>query len=471
MTSWRYQTLALGAASMLVLSGCRSVPKSAGFPDVRNSVAARLGKDLHWNQGTADDQLVTEKVQAMLGNELSVNDSVQIALLNNRNLQATYDSLGIAQADVVQAGLLKNPSFGGHIRPPVSSGVMSQIGLELAQDFLDLLFIPLRKKAAAAEFEAAKARVTSSVIEVAGQTQIAFYDFQASQQALQMWTTTLQATEASLVVAEKMREAGNTSKLDFALEQAQHDQSKLGVAKAEAVMNDTRERLNRLMGLWGKSASSWRASAMLPTIPLEEISAVDIEKRAIEANLQLMASRHEVEALARRHGVKKIESVLPSLEAGVGAEREDDGTWFVGPTLALEIPIFDQGQARRFKARAEVRRALESHAALAVEIRSHARSAMNRIGEARSRAIFQRDQILPLRKEILDQTQLQFNAMQIGVFQLLQAKRDQIEAGRQYIETLREYWHARTSIEQTLAGVSPNELRGTSADERGRGRE
>ncbi len=455
------------APLLLSVSGCKSVPRDAGFPTVKQSIAARLGKEVHWNLGSDSDAEVAQRVQAMLGGELSAADAVQIALLNNQNLQATYETLGVAQADVVQAGLLKNPNFNGQYLSPVGQGTPAIIGLDLAKDFLDVFIIPLRKKAAAAQFEATKSRVTAKVIDIATRTELAVYDLQAAQQALDMWRTTVQATEASFTAAKKMHEAGNISKLELTLERSLHDQAKLNLAQSEAAAIEGRERLNRLMGLWGKLSISWSVASRLPEIPAEEIDLTDFEKRAVEQSLQLAASRSQTEALARRRGVENIRRVFPAIELGVSSDREDDGLWHVGPNLGLEIPIFDQGQARRASARAEVRRALASHAALAVEIRSHTRANANRLVQSRARALFHRDEVLPLRKEILDQTQLQFNAMQIGVFQLLQVKRDQIEAGRQYIETLRDYWRSRVAVEQTLAGVSQSNGESTAFEDTG----
>ena len=441
----------------LALPGCKSVSPDAGFADVRAAALARLGKDIHWNNGSSEDQAVAQTLHSMLEKELTFDEAIQIALLNNRRLQSEYATLGIAQADLVQAGLLKNPGFSGNILPPVGGGGPALVGLDLAKDFLDVLFMPKRKRAAAAQFEATKARVTAAVLRVAADTQFAFYELQAAQQLQEFWQATVKATEATLMTTEKMHQAGNGTKLDVGLERAQHNQAKLGLAQAETAAVQTRERLTSLMGLWGKAASSWKVAPRLPEIPVEELPTQEIEKRVIEQNLNLAASRHELEALAQQRGVTKLASILPTLEAGVTAEREDDGKWFVGPSLGLEIPIFDQGQAKRAKARAEIRRAMEAHAALAVELRSTARATVHRLTQARARALFLRDEMLPLRQENLSQTQLQYNAMQIGVFALLQSKRDQIETARQYIETLRDYWKARAAVEHLQAGLSQSE--------------
>ncbi len=163
-------TIASGVlACSVVLSGC-SVPKKGGFADVEGLVEARAGHRVHWSQGTPEDTEVENAIQAMLAEELSVDASVQIALLNNRNLQATYEDLGIAQADLVQAGLLSNPVFFGSVRPATgsSSGTNTEFGVVL--NFLDILIRPARKKLAVVDLEEAKLRVANAVLNLAAET-------------------------------------------------------------------------------------------------------------------------------------------------------------------------------------------------------------------------------------------------------------------------------------------------------------
>src|SRR5438045_1448774 len=97
------------AATSLALGGCATVPRDAGFGDVEQLVAERTALRVQWNRGTAADRAVEEMIRQSIASELTIDQAVQIALLNNRNLQATYEELGIAQADLVQAGLLQNP--------------------------------------------------------------------------------------------------------------------------------------------------------------------------------------------------------------------------------------------------------------------------------------------------------------------------------------------------------------------------
>jgi cobalt-zinc-cadmium efflux system outer membrane protein len=465
----------LVAPTLLLVAGCATVPRDAGFPDVADDVARRTGHRVYWNQGTAEDQSARDGVRALLRGEMTAADAVQVALLNNRGLQATYADLGVAQAQVVQAGLLKNPVFDGDLKFSADGGG-TKIELAVVQDFLDVLLIPLRKAVAQTAFEGAKARVTGAVLDLAGRTRAAFYTHQAAGQTLEMRRSVSEATAASYDLARRLRKAGNINDLALAQERAVHEQARLDLAAAEAAVLDTRERLNVLMGLWGADVD-WKAAARLPDPPADDTATEGVERRAVENSLDLAVARTEVESGARALGVRRSFGLLPELEVGAAAERELEGGWAVGPAFSLPIPLLDQGQASIAAAGAELARARDRYAATAVEVRSAARAARNRENAARARAAYYKDVMIPLRNQITAQTQLQFNAMQVGAFQLLQAKRDEIEAGVAYIDALRGYWVARAELDQILGGrmtdfgptAIPSTTGGASSNLTGRG--
>src|SRR5216117_3195976 len=131
-----------------VLAGCAHVDPNPAFRELANTVHLRTGKRVQWNRGSAQDAQAQAAVASLLKRPLTADSAVQVALLNNHNLQATYEELGIAQADLVEAGLLKNPVFYFERRLP---GQAAEI--DLVQEFVDILLLPLRKRIAAAQFE------------------------------------------------------------------------------------------------------------------------------------------------------------------------------------------------------------------------------------------------------------------------------------------------------------------------------
>ena len=451
MKALRLLSLVTAAATV---GGCASVPREAGFSDVQRVVADRTGKRVHWNQGTSADAAVADSLRTLLQKELTAEDAVQIALLNNRNLQAIYEELMVAQADLVSAGLLRNPLFEAEVRINEGGG---GVGSEFAvvQDFIDILYIPMRKRLAEAAFEAAKLRVAGQVVDLAGEVRAAFITLQASQQTLEMRRQVVTATEASYDVARRLRAAGNITELELANEQALAEQGRLDLRAAELEVLQGRERLNVLMGLWGPAAVGWTAAVRLPEPPAEDPPAAGLEGRAIDRSLDLQAARLEVEAAARSARLAAPFGFLPEAEAGIAAEREPEGEWAVGPAISLPIPLWSQGQPQVAAARAGLRAARQRHTALAVEIRSRVRAARDALAAARDQAEYYRRVILPLRQRIVEETQLQYNAMQIGPIQLLLARQQQIDAGAGYIRSLRTYWLARAGLDQILSGRLP----------------
>jgi cobalt-zinc-cadmium efflux system outer membrane protein len=445
----RSSTLVFGLALMGAY-GCATMKPQLGFDGVQADVASRSSLRVHWGTGSSADAEVRSAVASMLERELSPGDAVQIALLNNRDLQAEYEQLNLAQADLVKAGLLRNPIFDAAIRFG-EGGSGTGIELGLLQDFLSILYIPMRKQRAEASFEAAKLRVTIAVLDLAREVRIALIELQTAQQTLEMRSTVLEATQASYELAKRLREAGNITELDLSNERALYEQAKVDLASAEAVAMQLREPLNDLMGLWG-AQTQWRIANRLPEIVPYGLDSDDLERRVIEESLDLAIARQEIEIAARALDIAKPLGLFNEAEVGVDAEKEIEGEWSVGPAFALPIPLFDQGQAAVASAQAQLKQSMEQYTALAIRIRSRVRSSQAAMRAAGELVAYYENVILPLRQKIVDETQLQYNAMQVSPFQLLQAKRDQIDAGVQYIQALRNYWLSRTQLDQLAAG-------------------
>ena len=437
-----------------VLSGCASMSLDAGFRDVKASIEQQHQLDITWNVGSELDKQAAEKIGALLKQKLSADAAVQVALLNNRDLQAVYSDLGVAQADVVQAGLLSNPIFDAAVKFPVSGGGRPDLELGAAMNFLNLFYIPLRKRVAAARFEETKTRVTGAVLDLAGRVRKAFYSYEADEQLLELRQTIAQALAASFEIAHRLYQAGNISDLDYFSERAQLEAGKLALRAAEVSIRQSREELNVLMGVWGPQ-TQWQSSGRLPEIPKQPLDTKDIERRALERSLDLTQARQRIIGSGEQLGLSHWTTLLPEFGAGPEAERSD-GSWAVGPRIDFPIPLFDQGQATVGRTAAELRRSQQEYYSLGVRIRARARAALDRLEGAGDRASYYRDILLPLHERIVNETQLHYNAMQLGPFQLLRAREQQIQTAVGYVEALRDYWLARADIEQLLDGRLPN---------------
>jgi cobalt-zinc-cadmium efflux system outer membrane protein len=388
-----------------------------------------------------------ENVGRLLSRPLTADSAARIAVLNNRGLRAAVEDLGIAEGRLSQARRLPNPSvegamrFEGEGRPELEVGAMI--------DLTDLLLLSSRSGAAGAEVEAAKLAAIGSVLDVTFDTRRAFYEYQAAAELLELRRKVLETFDASADLAKRLRDAGNITELDLANQQSLFEEARFDVQNAEVEVRASRERLNALMGLWGRG-TEWRAEPRLPAIPAHEIALEKLESAAVERSLELAILKQRVSAADRRANLARAEGLLPELKAGVSAERADE--WSVGPAVEIELPLFYQGQGAVGVANAETRKQRELFADVAVNVRASARNAVSRLSAKREAALHYKSVLLPLKARVVEQTQLEYNGMLVGLFQLLQAKRDQVNTAAAYVERHREYWIARTNVEQLLAG-------------------
>jgi outer membrane protein, heavy metal efflux system len=438
---------------LLLLTGCATVDQRAGFSDVREVVEERSGKRVVWNLGTELDAEAAEEVRRLLSGTLTADEAIQVALLNNRELQALYAELGVAQADVVQAGLLANPVFDGAVFFPVAGGP-AKLELSVAMGFLDMFYRPLRRRVATARFEDAKLQLTGAVLDFAATVRAAFYRHQAEEQRLELLETIVQALTVSFDVTERLYAAGNITDLDRARERALLEEERVQLRAAEVTARQSRAQLNTLMGLWGEE-TAWHIDRRLPDVPAEPLPVEGLERHALVQSLDLASARQRLVVGGEQLGVSRTTLLIPESSLGAGAEREE-GEWKVGPTIELPIPLLNRGQGRIGRAVAELRRAEQEYYALGVRLRSTARLVKERLQGAEDRARYYRDIVLPLRERIVRETQLQYNAMQLGVFELLRVREQQIQAAIAYVDTLLDYWLARTDLEQLLSGRLPS---------------
>src|SRR5258706_14979308 len=108
----------LGALAVISIAGCATQSKEAAFEDVSKTVSGQGHYAIRWNTGSAEDAQAAEWVGKLLQDELTFGSAAQSALFNHHELQATFEEIGIAQADLVQAGLLRNPVFDLSVRIP-----------------------------------------------------------------------------------------------------------------------------------------------------------------------------------------------------------------------------------------------------------------------------------------------------------------------------------------------------------------
>jgi cobalt-zinc-cadmium efflux system outer membrane protein len=446
----------LRAKLLLALSatGCGSVSAQRGHDQVAAIVDQRTGHKTRWEKGPPDDAQVAEWVRGMTAQGLTRDRAVEIALVNNPELQATYEELGVSQADMVQAGLLRNPAFGLDLGFRINTGATNEVRVSLVQDFLDLFVRPLRKEIAREQFQAATLRVAHQALGTVADVEKAFVSTQASVELIAFRRTVVEAAAAAADLAQKQLEAGNLSELDRASQVATYQQAKLDLAREEIELLEGRESVNRLLGLWGET-TSWTFAEELPPLPPADANLEHLESFAMGRRLDVAVARRQAALLSRAVDLARTTRAIGRLDVGVDMHQDPNGPLLLGPNLVIELPIFDQRQATIARLEAQRREQERRLAGVAIDARSEVRLAEVRLRTSRETVLHYRDVVLPLRKDVSQQALLHYNGMFISVFQLLAAKQGEIDARRGYLEALRDYWRARAELTRAVGGALP----------------
>jgi outer membrane protein TolC len=437
----------------VLLGGCVTFSEDGGFSTVQTAVRERAGVDAKWVRSESEADSVRARVKELLAQPLSAEAAVQIALLNNPGLQASYAEMGIAEADLVQASRWSGPKFSfARLRHGGSSETDYQRGVFF--DLLGLITIPLSTRAERKRFEAAQARAAVEAVRLALETRKSWFGAVAAEETTRYLEQVKEAAEAGAELAQRMAAVGNWSKLNQAREQAFYAQAAAQLARARHANVAAREHLTRLMGLWGADAA-FRLPQRLPELPQAPREAGDLEAQALAQRLDVQSARRDTESLAESLGLARVSGFVNLLEVGAVSEKEADEPRHRGWEIELRIPIFDFGGART--ARAEhlytqsVNRAMDT----AIRARSEVREAYSAYRTAFDLAKHYRDEIIPLRRKISEEVLLRYNGMLMSVFELLADSREQIAAVSAYIDALHAFWSAESDLQAALTARSP----------------
>lgn len=429
--------------------GCSTVSSGAAIEKLQSDLTERTAVVVDWDLAKEGPLAIDRCVKAKLAAPLSPDDAVAIALLRNPKLKALYHELGVAQSDLVAAGLPEKPAFTVERR---FSG--KALEFDVAEEFISIFLIPLRQRIAESLFDAERLRITHEVLNHTAEVRGAYFGLQASLQLVEMRRLVLRSAEAALETANALREAGNTNMLVVLQHREETGRARIELANSEAEVVENRERMNVLLGLWG-AASNWTIPMEVLKMPADDLTIDEAEQRAIEGRLDLAAARSQVNALRENLGLTQITSLVPDLTIGGHSEREPEGTTTRGPSLSFGLPIFDWGRAARARAKSQLLQAEERFAELAIEIRSEVRTLVTRMAIARRKADFYHISLLPVHQRSTEETQRLYNGMFVGVFELLEAKHRQVNAGRDYIQAMLDYWVSRSELEKAIGKRLP----------------
>ena len=454
------RTLSVLAAALL-LSGCATFSPDGGMTTVAGVAGTAIRKDVVAIRSADEAQRAEEAVRKLLSRTLTADTAVQIALLNNRGLQAAYNELALAEADMVQDSLPPNPGFS---ISRISGGGVVEVERQVVGDILALATLPFRSEIARKRFHQAQLRAALETLRLASDVRQAYYRAVGGNEMVGLLTDAKSTAEATAKLATRLGETGALNKLDQAREQVFYAETTAELASARQNATSARERVARLLGLWDRNLA-FRLPNVLPVLPQHPAVLPSIEVDAVTHRLDLQIARLELDALARTLDLTQASRFVTLLDiAGMAkTTREADGSRIRerGFDVQVQIPIFDGGEVRVRQAIEIYNQAFNRLTEKAVNIRSEARDAYRSYRSAYDIARQYQREILPLRKIITEEMQLRFSSMQVDVFALLVEARQRIAALRAAIEAKRSFWIAQSNLQAVVNGGgtpdAPNE--------------
>jgi len=473
-------TLGLLVAQVAWLGGCATVDPRADFARAHRHIAGATDvESLYDPEGEAQ---VSEYVGCLLEDGLSADEAVQVSLLNHPVLQGLFFRIGVGRADVVQSGLLSNPSIGVAGRFPDGGGLLN-IEASLAQNLVDLWQIPRRRRVAEQVLTQTVLEVAHTVARQALEAKQAYFRCVAAEGLVEIAQQSLAGARQLVTLTETLRDAGAVSSVDVNLSLAAMQEVEIELRRAELSAYEQRTELARLLGLTDE-ATSLSLTDPVPDPPFRHPTVDVLLGIARDHRLDVAAARAELSALADRLALER-QSVFRVVEVGIEVEREarprssdgnfvgktvrsslqageftvspdfgdaaDEALVVVGPSLSVELPLFDQNQAQIAKAIYTYQAAAKLVQALLLDITHDVRLAHHRAEVACEVAEYFRSQLVPLRERGLAMAREAYQAGKVSLLAVLESQRALQDARAEMLKAQRESAEAWIEIERVIA--------------------
>lgn len=441
--------------SAILLSGCASFSPDHGFGVVSSATASIEGKETVWVHSPEEAERLSRAVHGLLSRPLTVDAAVQVALYSNKGLQAAYNELALAEADMVEQSLPPNPVFSVS---RITGNGASEIERQVVGDILALATLPARSDIARERFRQAQLRAALSTLRLAADIRRAYFQAVAANEMAVLLSDAKSTAETTAQLAKKLGETGSINKLDQAREQVFYAETTADLATVRQEASSGRERLTRLMGLWGDDLK-FRLPDKLPALPARPKTLPNIEVDAVGHRLDLQIARMELVALATSLNLTNATRFVTLLDlAGISRRtRDPEGPPFKerGFDVQFQIPLWDGGEVRVRQVTEIYNQAFNRLTEKAVNVRSEARDAFRTYRSTYEIATHYQREVLPLRQIITEEMQLRFSSMQVDVFALLTEARQRLASLRAAIDAKREFFLAQADLRNAVNGGGP----------------
>ncbi len=432
-------------SALLAIGGCAVTPLEHAADSAAGNVSARKGATPEWS-AAGTRPAITEP--------LTLPAALTLAFARNPEIRRQYARLGVAHADLEDAVRIANPRLSLTWLDPVGGG-RDKATRGITASFSGLLLLPARRRLSAADFRRVELDVTAGLVTLARDVETAWYSHIGALQVAAMRDAIAQAAANEAELAGRFHAAGNISRLDLDLREAEAARLHVAALQARSGAVTARARLADLLGL--QASEAWETVDRLPAPPDTVMEREQLSQQALAERFDLAALREEIAMLEDAARVARRWRLLGSTEIGYKRERESDGSKLRGPTLDVELPLFNQHQGAIERAEARLADARARHEALTLAMQNEITAGLDRLNIAREIAARHRDSLLPAVESVVARRQEQVNFMLRSVFELLAAKRDEYNTWQAWLESVRDYWIARSALAAAAGGRLPGD--------------
>ncbi|PKN40854.1 MAG: transporter [Deltaproteobacteria bacterium HGW-Deltaproteobacteria-18] len=436
------------------LAGCATFDFDQSVARTNTQAAGFTHGQLALARDTAQRDAMALRASEQLSKPLSEPAAVQLALVNSPSFQALLARNWANAADAAQSGRLENPIFSIerlHVLSEVEFGRLLSVGL------LDLLTFPVRQAVAKSRVAAEEHRLTRDVVRQVTEVRGAWVRAVAANERLGYARQVFAAAEASAELARRMQQVGNFNTIERVRQQGFYADAATQLALARHALTARQEELIRQLGLSESQVPLLMLPARLPDLPDSARQPEDVSSAARAGNLDVRLAQAEFEAAAKAQGLGRVTSLV-DVEAGLRHNTvfdNDSGDRATGRGYELDVtlPLFDWGGMKREAMNA---RTLAAGHELEAALRgsgSRLREGYSAYRTAHDIARHYREEIIPLQQVLAEENVYRYNAMLIGVFELLADARERIRVVQTGIDTLEGFWLADAALEAVIMGT------------------
>lgn len=473
----------------LCATGCARINPEADFGRASSLIEERTGSvNVYAPSG---EQLVADRVSALLADGLSAEEAVEIALINNPGFQSLFEEIGISRAEVVQSGLLKNPVLSTLIKFPEGGGRVSW-DFGVSQEIVDLWQIPVRRKIAKAKLEQTIAAVAQRAIELAAETKTSYYRLRTRQMEEETITASVRVVEESTAVVERQVKNGAASPLDLNLARAASMDVHLELLAVRRQREAASIELGRILGLDPRLYPKQLTDSLPADGHITDVG--QLIDCAMAQRLDLRRMQQEL-AAAEDEVIRQSLLVFPSVMVGLSMERPERQSppgrnvladtarssiqngrltapdiqsraqralerrqfidFLIGPSFQATIPLFDQNQAQIAVAATRVRQRRKDFQELTVRVQSEIEQSLSALDTARQQVDFYTREAIPIAEANEAGSRSVFTAGAQNILVLLEAQRSLIARRRAHVVALGDAAIALVELERVVGGRLP----------------